>query len=284
MPMNVTEALIEATQTLRSHRIDVPELTARLLLSDVVGCDQAWLAAHSLDQLRADRLDEYRESIRTRCSGVPTQYIRGFQEFYGHKIQVTPDVLIPRPETEHLVEAALERLRPGHCVVDIGTGSGAVAISLAKAEPGAVIAASDISKRALKIAQANADRLSAAVRFCAGDIGNAFRPECFDLVVSNPPYVPLSDTLSLQRELRHEPSIALYGGEDGLRVVERLLLETPRILRPGGWMLAEIGYKSRIAVERMLDRPEWSSPQFLRDLAGIDRVVAVRRSDSRAGA
>ena len=265
---------------LRSHRVDVPDLTARLLLSDVVGFDQPWLAAHSLDQLGTDRLDEYRESIRTRCNGVPTQYIRGFQEFYGREFRVTPDVLIPRPETEHLVEAARERLRPGHVVVDIGTGSGAIAVSLAKEETGAVVAASDISLPALKIAKANADRLHAAVRFCVGDIGNAFRSERFDIVVSNPPYVPLSDAVSLQRELRHEPSIALYGGEDGLRVVERLVLEAPRILRPGGWLLAEIGFKSRPAVETMLDRPEWVTPQFLCDLAGIDRVVAVRRADA----
>ena len=281
--MNISEALLEAGQVLRSYRIDVPDLTARLLLSDIIGCDQPWLVAHSRDQLGTDRLDEYRARIRTRCNGVPTQYIRGFQEFYGHEFRVTPDVLIPRPETEHLVEAALGRVRPGHLVVDIGTGSGAIAVSLAKQETGAVIAASDISRRALKIAKANADRLGAAVMFCVGDIGNAFLSERFDIVVSNPPYVPLTDATSLQQELRHEPPIALYGGEDGLRVVERLLLEAQRILRPGGWMLAEIGYKSRPAVESMLDRPEWVAPRFLHDLAGIDRVVAARRSDATAG-
>lgn len=276
--MNLSEAMLDAVKMLRSHRVDVPDLTARVLLAHVLGCDQTWLVTHSRDDLDAEKLAAYKEGIRARCGGVPTQYLRGVQEFYGHEFRVTPDVLIPRPETEHLVEAALERLRPGDLVVDIGTGSGAVAVSLAKDATDVMVAASDVSFRAVKIATSNAVRLKADVRFCVGDIGTAFLAQSFDAVVSNPPYVPLRDAPSLQRELRHEPSIALYGGEDGLRIVERLVLEVPRILKPGGWLLAEIGFNARHEVERMLDRPQWIAAEFVPDLAGIDRVVAVRRS------
>ena len=276
--MNLGEALREAAGALRSHRVDVPELTARVLLAHALERDQSWLAAHSDKPITEDRRQAYTEMIRTRCGGIPTQYIRGFQEFFELAIHVTPDVLIPRPETEHLVEAAIARVRPGDRAVDIGTGSGAIAIAVAKNSPGAIISASDLSSRALRVAAGNATRLESSVRFCQGDLAAPFRRGSFDVVVSNPPYVPRKDMGGLQRELRHEPSMALFGGEDGLRIVGRLVHEVPRILRPGGWFLVEIGFNSRPAVEVMLGRPEWEQPEFLKDLAGIDRVVAVRRS------
>lgn len=276
--MTLTEAQAEAVRMLRSRRIDVPDLTARVLLAHVLQRDQAWLVSHSLDELAADRLEALRTSVRQRCDGVPTQYIRGFQEFYGREFLVTPDVLIPRPETEHLVEAALERLRPGHSVADIGTGSGAVAISLAKESVGARIFGSDISLPAVKVARSNAERLQADVCLCAGDLATAFLNERFDLVVSNPPYVPLDDAPGLQRELSREPPVALFGGTDGLQVIRDLLRSVPRVLKPGGWFLCEIGFNSRPGVERLLHRCGWSHPQFLTDLAGIDRVLVVRKA------
>ena len=276
--MNLGEALREAVETLRSHAIGVPELTARVLLADALQQDQPWLAAHSDDTLSEDRRQAYTEMIRTRCSGVPTQYIRGFQEFFELSILVTPDVLIPRPETEHLAEAAIKRVRQGDRVVDIGTGSGAIAIAIAQNSPGALVAASDLSARALVVAAGNATRLGGAVHLCQGDLATPFRTGSFDVVVSNPPYVPRKEMGRLQRELRHEPSIALFGGEDGLQIVKRLVRDVPRILKSGGWFLAEIGFNSRAPIEAMLERSEWERPEFLEDLAGIDRVVAVRRS------
>lgn len=278
--MNLGEALREAAGALRSHRVDVPELTARVLLAHALERDQSWLAAHSDKPISEDRRQAYTEMIQTRCGGIPTQYIRGFQEFFELAIHVTPDVLIPRPETEHLVEAAIARVRPGDRAVDIGTGSGAIAIAVAKNSPGAIISASDLSSRALRVAAGNATRLESSVRFCQGDLAAPFRRGSFDVVVSNPPYVPRKDMGGLQRELRHEPSMALFGGEDGLRIVGRLVHQVPRIIKPGGWFLAEIGFNSRPAIEVMLERPEWEQPEFLKDLAGIDRVVAVKRSTS----
>lgn len=276
--MRVEEALSDAERRLRSLHVGSPELTARVLLAHALGRDQAWLVAHSADLLEDGVRTEYGSLIQARCDGVPTQYLRGTQEFYGLEMQVTPDVLIPRPETEHLVEAAIERLRPGDRAVDIGTGCGAVAIALAAHAPTAVVHASDVSGKALAVARANAARLNVQVRTCLGDLTEPFAPSCFDVVVSNPPYVPRRNAGGLQRELRHEPSIALYGGEDGMRVIERLLAGAPRVLKPGGWLLVEIGFDCRTATERLLAGADWEAPAFLPDLAGIDRVVAVRRA------
>ena len=275
--MKLAETLREAEQLLREHRVGVPAMTARVLLSDTLGRSQAWLVAHSEDRIDSDHLRKFHEMVRSRCSGVPTQYIRGIQEFYELEFSVTPDVLIPRPETEHLVAAVIERARPGHRIVDIGTGSGAIAVAVAKHVPGAAVVASDISIKAANVATRNARRHGVEVRFAVGDLGSPFQSDAFEIVVSNPPYIPLKNAGGVQRELRHEPSIALYGGEDGLRVIKRLVDEVPRILKSGGWFLAEIGFGTRPELERALDRQEWNEPRFRTDLAGIDRVVAVQR-------
>ena len=210
---------------------------------------------------------------------MPLQYIRGVQEFFGLEFAVTPAVLIPRPETEHLVEAALQRIRPGDRVVDIGTGSGAIAVSLALNAPSATVLASDISLDALAVASRNAARMGAEVRFLAADAAYALASTTVEMVVTNPPYVPRADACGLQKELYHEPAVALYGGEDGLEVFERIARSAWEALRRGGWLLAEIGFGSRDAVRRLLRSPGWERPAFLSDLAGIDRVVITRRRD-----
>ena len=274
--MNIATTLRGAAQRLRAQHVHVPDLTARLLLADLLDCDQAWLAAHSTDEVEHSLRERYEEALRSRCEGVPTQYIRGVQEFYGLDFQVNSDVLIPRPETEHLVEAALQRICPGDVVLDMGTGSGAVAVSLAKHAPSATVIASDISPAAARVAKSNAARLDARVRSFVGDVTAAIRASQVDVLVSNPPYVPLRDAPGLQAELRHEPPIALFGGEDGLGVIRRLVADARRVLKPGGWLLAEIGFGSGEAVEALFDRSQWQRPEFVADLAGIDRVVASR--------
>ncbi len=262
------------------QRVDAPDLTARVLLGDVLARDHAWLAAHSDDHVADGCLEEFDAMVRERCKGVPLQYIRGVQEFYGREFGVSGDVLIPRPETEHLVEAALERVRQGGLAVDIGTGSGAVAVSVALERPDVRVIASDISLPALHVARENAETMGASVEFCIADGIEAYQSRTFDAVLSNPPYVPLRESGSVQRELRYEPRIALFGGENGLEFTERITLDAPRVLKPGGWLLVEIGYNARSTVDRMLsNNPAWEHAQFLPDLAGIDRVLAVRRSN-----
>ncbi len=274
--MSIADALREALRCLRAQHIHAPELTARVLLADVLDCDQAWLAAHSDEELEHSLGERFEEAVRTRCEGVPTQYIRGLQEFYGLEFQVNSDVLIPRPETEHLVEAALKCIQPGDLVMDVGTGSGAIAVSLARHAPGATVIASDISPAAARVAKSNAARLDARVLFLLADVTGAIAASQVDVLVSNPPYVPLRDAPGLQAELRHEPPIALFGGEDGLGVIRRLVADARRVLKPGGWLLAEIGFGTREAVAALFDESQWQRPDFLPDLAGIDRVIATR--------
>ncbi|MDE0109504.1 MAG: peptide chain release factor N(5)-glutamine methyltransferase [Bryobacterales bacterium] len=274
--MGIATTLRRAAQRLRARQVHAPDLTARVLLADLLDRDQAWLVAHSNEEIDHSLRERYEEAVRRRCEGVPMQYIRELQEFYGFDFHVNPDVLIPRPETEHVVEAALQRIRRGDLVLDVGTGSGAIAVSLAKHAPGATVLASDISPAATRIAKSNAARLNASVQFFLGDVTGAIGASQVDVLVSNPPYVPLRDAPGLQAELRHEPPVALFGGEDGLGVIRRLASDARRVLKPGGWLLAEIGFGTKDAVAALFDRSHWQPPDFLPDLAGIDRVVATR--------
>jgi release factor glutamine methyltransferase len=222
----------------------------------------------------------YGRYLHERMQGKPTQYITGRQEFYGREFRVTPDVLIPRPETEHVVEAALKRAQVASgqgrlSVIDIGTGSGAIAVTLAL-ETRASVTATDISNAALCVASGNARRLKAPVHFVACDLADAIAGGRFDLVVSNPPYVPESDSSTIQREVRdHEPAVALYGGKDGFDVYRRLIPEAARLLKPGGWLVMEIGYRSGEAVASMLGT--WRDVETVPDLAGLARVMVARR-------
>jgi release factor glutamine methyltransferase len=208
--------------------------------------------------------------------GKPTQYITGRQEFYGREFRVTPAVLIPRPETEHVVEAALELAGGARKIVDVGCGSGALAVTL-RLEMQAEVFATDISLPALAIAVDNARCLRAAVNPLACDLTAAFGDRTLDLVVSNPPYVPLSDAPGLQREVRdYEPHVALFGGPTGMEIYQRLIVDAARVLRPGGWLILELGFTSRDRVLAMLDGG-WSEISVRPDLAGIPRVLAARR-------
>lgn len=277
--MGIEEALGESVRMLRAAHIAEPALTARILLADTLGRSKAWLEAHSSDHVTTKDRDRFRAMVKARADGVPLQYVRGVQEFFGLEFAVSPAVLIPRPETEHLVEAALDHIRAGDRVVDIGTGSGAIAVSLALNSPAARVLASDISLDALQVAKGNADRLGAMVSFFAGDAVSALAPQSADLVVTNPPYIPLSEAPGLQEELRHEPSMALFGGRSGLSVLKRIAHGAREALRPGGWFLAEIGFGTQESVRQLLLAGGWAEPRFLPDLAGIDRVVVTKLGD-----
>jgi release factor glutamine methyltransferase len=273
--MDVRTALQQGQTLLEEARLAAPRLTAEVLLMHAIGCERSWLYAHSGDELREVSWIHYGRYLHERLQGKPTQYITGRQEFYGRQFRVTPDVLIPRPETEHVVEAALARANAARTIVDVGTGSGAIAITLAL-ETKARVFAADISVAALRVASENARALGAKIDFVACDLTSAFTAGAFDMVVSNPPYVPALDQTTIQREVRdYEPPVALYGGDDGLDFYRRLVPEAWRLLEPGGWLMMELGYALVDAVRAML--ADWRDVEIAADLAGLPRVVLARR-------
>ena len=273
--MHVQTALLQGTRLLEEAAIAVPRLTAEVLLAHALGRDRIYLFAHSEHELSELERLHYGRYLHERLQGKPTQYIIGRQEFYGREFRVTPDVLIPRPETEHVVETALQLARGARRILDVGCGSGILAATLCL-ETGAAAWASDISLPALRVAAQNAARLHAPVRFVACDLASAFAAASMDLIVSNPPYVPLSEQAGLQREVRDwEPRAALFAGPTGFEIYERLAADAPRVLAPGGWLIMELGYHSRDQVAAILS-DGWRDVRWIPDLAGIPRVVAAR--------
>jgi len=256
---------------LEEARIEVPRLTAEVLLAHAIGCDRVWLYAHSDEELREVWWIHYGRYLHQRLQGKPTQYITGVQEFYGRGFRVTPDVLIPRPETEHAVEAALPFA--SGLVADLGTGSGAIGVTLSL-EAKAQVICTDISEGAVRVAAENARLLGSGARFAVCDLGSALASGVFDLVTCNPPYVPHAGNETIQREVReHEPPIAIFGGFDGLAVYRRLIPDAARLLKPGGHLVMEIGWLASVAVGAMLG--EWKDVELKADLAGIPRVAVA---------
>jgi release factor glutamine methyltransferase len=270
-------------------------LAAELLLLHVSGKDRTWMYSHPEEILPESVAETYVVLLSKRASGVPTQHLTGKQEFWGLEFEVTPEVLIPRPETEHLIEVALDRLavrevRAGRhqrlsgenvTIVDIGTGSGCIAIALAKELPRAAVYATDVSKPALQIARRNASRhgVSERVQFAQCSLLEALSPVSFDLIISNPPYVSEREAQSLPVEVReHEPHTALFGGEEGYELYGELIPQATQRLKPGGLLVLELGYNSLAAVEPLLDRADWHKVGVTNDLAGIARVISAERS------
>ncbi len=255
---------------------------ATLLLLHALQCARAQLLAQPERILLPEEERVYREYLRERASGKPIQHITGEQEFWGLPFFVTPDVLIPRPETEHLIEAAIERLRahPAPRIVDVGTGSGVIAVALAHALPQARITALDISEAALEVAQKNAERNSVAerIRWLHSDLLDGVLRENFDAVVSNPPYISEMERAALSSEVRDfEPSLALFAGATGLEIHERLVPQASRVLLPGGWLIVEIGHMQHLAIEKLL--AEWQQIAFVPDLQGIPRIACAQKLD-----
>jgi release factor glutamine methyltransferase len=270
--VDLRTALRQGQKLLEDAHVAAPRLTAEVLLAHATGHDRTWLYAHSDEELREVWWIHYGRYLHQRTQGHPTQHITGRQEFYGREFRVTLDVLIPRPETEHVIEAALEHAQGN--VLDIGTGSGAIAVTLAL-ETKTRIFATDLSFEALRIAAANATALGAPVPFVQCDLGSAFPANAFDLVVSNPPYIPALE--DLPREVRdHEPAMALFAGPDGLDIYRRLIPEARRLLRPGGYLIMELASTTASAVEQMLHDNSWQEIQVRPDLAGHPRVAVTR--------
>jgi release factor glutamine methyltransferase len=269
-------ALLQGSELLEKAAIPVPRLTAEVLLCHVVHCDRTYLYAHNDDELTQLAWIHYGRYLNERLNGKPTQYITHRQEFYGREFYVNSDVLIPRPETEHLVETALAWLQnhPDARVLDLGTGSGAIAITLAL-EIGRIILASDIFLPAIAVAERNRRTHNAPVAFFAADLLAAVRPRSLDLVVSNPPYVPASDAANMQREVRDwEPEVALFAGMSGLEIYRRLICAAAVALKPSGRLMMELGYRSLDGVREMLS-PAWTGIEVISDLAGLPRVIGA---------
>jgi release factor glutamine methyltransferase len=255
---------------------------AEALLLHVTGKNRAWMLAHESDDFGGCVAIQYASLLERRLAGEPIQYITGEAEFYGLPFRVTPDVLIPRPETEHLVETviALCRGMERPRIVDVGTGSGAIAVGLAHELPQAQVTATDLSDAAIEIAQENAARngLAGRIRLVQGDLLGPFAGQQFDVVASNPPYVSTADRATLAIEVReHEPAMALFAGADGMTMYRRLIPQAAAVLVTGGHIVLEIGYDQKQAIGNLLAESGYQEVEFVPDLQGIARVAIGRR-------
>ena len=277
-------ALATAVSRLTAEHIPSPRMNAELLLRFTLDCDRAFLYAHPERELTPDEQMRYESALAERARGVPAQYITGHQEFWGLDLIVTPAVLIPRPETEHVVETVLELISAGTAggfgrptrIADVGTGSGCIALALAKELPDAQIHASDISPAAVEVAEANAVRLGLdrRVRFHEGNLLDGVGTD-FDFVVSNPPYVGESEQDQVQLEVRQfEPRSAVFAGPTGLEIVTRLIPQAREALRPGGWVVVEISGTIAAGVRALFEG--WRDLRIIPDLQGIPRVARAR--------
>jgi release factor glutamine methyltransferase len=309
--MQLREALRSALASLQEHNVPSPDLAAELLLMHVLGRDRAFLYTYPEFEIPPDAAARYIELLAERVTGKPTQYLTGHQEFWGLDFEVTPDVLIPRPETEHLVEVVLELVRRDFSagvrdpangmrlrnapdvkvgerprIVDVGTGSGCIALALASELPSAIMVATDVSRPALEVATRNARRLRLADRvlFVEADLLSCFTSKdnesAFHFVVSNPPYISIDEIGSVQREVRDfEPRIALGGTGSGAEIYGPLFSRALAVLRPGGYAAVEIGYNQSDAVLKQLG-DGWYGAEVRPDLGGIPRVVTARKRTS----
>ena len=288
MTTSIAAAILEATQVLRQAGVPEARREAASLLSHTIAKDRTFLITHADDLLASNELETFREYVARRAAGEPLQYITGHQYFYGLEFEVTRDVLIPRPETELLVEAALDLIGDADgtsLVCDVGTGSGCIAIALLHNRPKARAVAVDVSEAALGVAARNAARhgVSERIRFAVSDCFAALEKNKlrFDLIVSNPPYVAKKDLFGLQREVReHEPRVALTPGDDGLSIIHRLVSQAPAFLVDGGYLLLEIGFDQRAAVEELIDASVWKAINVQQDLQGIPRTIVLQKSVS----
>lgn len=301
--MDIRGTLKQGLAQLREAQVPSYTLAAELLLLHALGRDRTWIYSHPEEEISASDADRFFALVCRRAGGEPTQHLTGKQEFWGLEFEVTPDVLIPRPETEHVIEVALDRLAvreirsgrkqtlsgEGLLIADIGTGSGCLAIALAKELAAAGLYATDISAAALAVARRNAARHGGSDRILffesnlLENLSNSslvtrHSPLLFDLIVSNPPYIGRRESATLMREVReHEPEVALYGGEEGYEFYGDLIAQAALHLKRGGILVLELGHNSLPAVRPLLDASTWTNVSVTNDLAGIPRVLASER-------
>jgi release factor glutamine methyltransferase len=288
--VQLKQTLASSVARLTAENVPSPRMNAELLLMFTLGCGRAYLYAHPERELNVDEQNRYEATLAERARGVPAQYITGHQEFWGMDLMVTPAVLIPRPETEHVIETVLDLMNksiggpewPPHTspprIADVGTGSGCIALALAKELRHTEICATDISPAALEVARVNATRhqLESHIHFREAELLSGFENDSFDFVVSNPPYVGESEADSVQLEVRKfEPRIAVFAGHTGVEVIARLIPQAQKTLKPGGWLVMEISGTISEEVKRLL--AGWKEIRMVNDLQGIPRVVAARK-------
>lgn len=283
MTISIAEALLQSSKALEVAGVPESRREASALLSHVLDRNRTFLISNSNAQLSEAELKTFELLVERRSTGEPIQYITGFQDFYGRSFRVTPDVLIPRPETELLVEAALGLLGDtddGGLICDVGTGSGCIAVTLLCERAHLSAIALDISSRAIAVAQMNAStqRVDSRISFHQSDCFSALTPNHqFELIVSNPPYVSATALEGLQREVRdHEPRVALTPGVDGLTIIRRLISESNEFLKPRGHLLLEIGFDQSEAIKRLFDTEIWRLLEVLPDLQGIPRIALLQ--------
>jgi release factor glutamine methyltransferase len=283
MKISIGNAITSGAQALTAAGIEPARTEAASLMSHVVERDRAFILTHPEQLLTEIQLQAFRQCVDRRAAGEPLQYITGHQEFFKLDFQVTPDVLIPRPETEIIVEAALDisRGKPSPLIAEIGTGSGCVIVSILHELPDATALATDISGKALRVARGNAERHHVGDRLAMvqANCFEAFAPvPIFSLIVSNPPYIPEDEMTDLQREVRdYEPTAALVSGADGLSHIRRLLHEAPSFVQRHGYFVFEIGFGQRDAVEALVDSDVWNLVEIRTDLQSIPRTVVLQK-------
>ena len=279
---SVAEILKAATARLEAQNIDNPRLDAEILLAHVLNCRRLTLYVDSKRILPLESVFRFNELINRRLEGVPVAYLIGSKEFMGLKFSVNENVLIPRPETEILTELVGEYLRGLNKEVifaDLGTGSGAIAVSILKFVKNARAVAVDISESALEIAKFNAQRFNVddRIKFYRGDLFAPLEGKIFNAIVSNPPYIPTNELETLQKEVKLEPRLALDGGEDGLNFYRRIISESPRFLAESGILAVEIGINQASAVKNLFEAANFFDVEIFKDLAGLERIVAGKK-------
>src|SRR5882672_10589454 len=287
MTNSIAEMILQGAHKLRQAGVPEARREAGSLAAHVLGRDRSFILSHAEDQVREEQTERFRDYVERRAHGEPLQYITGHQEFFGLEFEVTSDVLIPRPETELLIETALSVVSPNETpfICDVGAGSGCIVVTLLHQLPHARGIALEISEAALAIAQRNANRHGVHERlsFIASDLFAGLAPSfssSFDLIVSNPPYVAERAVDGLQREVRDfEPRVALTAGEDGLSIIRRLLIEGRGYLKSGGFLIFEIGFDQHEAVRQLIDENSWKLLEIHDDLQGIPRTVALMKLD-----
>ncbi len=285
MTTSIAEAILQGAHTLRKAGVPEARREAGSLLAHIIGRDRSFIISHAEDSITSEEQERFAEFLDERAKGKPLQYITGHQDFFGLDFEVTAEVLIPRPETELLVEAALKlapNLEAASFICDVGTGSGCIAVTLLHGLPQARGIAIDVSEAAIEVAKRNAskhsvsERLEFLVSDCFAELDR--KNPVFDLIVSNPPYVPVGQLEGLQREVRdYEPHLALEAGADGLSIIRRLLVDARVYLKAGGHFLFEIGIDQREAVEQLVDERVWKLLAIHPDLQGIPRTVVLEK-------